>query len=271
MHFLQQRRQRTVRPSFLATVVAIVIALVVAVIQPHWLDVLFLEASGGLFSVRAALLEETEGMEARLMSKQELLAKNQSLSDENARLRVRAALYDEVVNERDRLYERFAVESTTPGKLAHVIAAPSRSPYDVILVDVGSDDGIGVGDEAWFDTTLMLGTVESTSASVSRVRLFSSPGVETAVTVGTTTEALLSAVGAGGGAFEMDIPKDIVVAPNDALMLPYAGHGTVGFVREVTANDADSFQTVRAILPINLFESREVMIKKQGDNDTRVH
>ena len=264
MHFLLPRRHRTFRPSYLATAAAIVAAVLIAIVQPHWLDVLFLQASGGMFAVRAELVQGADGVQARLMSKQDLAEENQMLHDENARLAVRAALYDEVIAERDRIFQRFGRDPMMTGVLARIIAAPSRSPYDVILIDAGADDGIAEGDEAWFDTTLMLGTVESVSSHAARVRLFSSPSIETPVIVGTSTEALFTAVGFGGGAFEVSIPKDIPVMVGDALMLPSEGHGTLGFVREVVAHDADSFQTVRAILPINLFETREVLIRSTG-------
>ncbi len=264
MRFLQPRRHRTFRPSYLATAVAIIAAVLIAIVQPHWLDVLFLEASGGMFAVHATLVEGAEGVQARLMSKQDLAAENQALHDENTRLAVRAALYDEVIDERNRIYERFGRDTATTGILARIVAAPSRSPYDVVLIDAGANDEIEVGDEVWFDTTLMLGTVEGVSSHTARARLFSSPGTETQVTVGTTTEALFTALGSGGGAFEVSVPKDISVAVGDALMLPSEGHGALGFVREVVAHDADSFQTVRATLPVNLFETREVLIRPTG-------
>lgn len=261
MRSLQPRRHRTFRPSYLATAAAIVVAFLIAVIQPHWLDAFFLEASDGMFAVRAALVESTDGVHARLMSKQDLAAENQALRDQNARLTVRAALYDEAVAERDRIYERFGRDVATSGTLARIIAAPSRSPYDVIIIDAGSSEGIKTGDEAWFDATLMLGTVESASEHAARVRLFSSPGIETGVQIGTTTTAIFAAVGSGGGSFEVSVPKDIPVDIGDALMMPNEGHGALGFVRETLAHDADSFQTVRAVLPINLFEAREVLIR----------
>jgi|GEM_PF-3453982 len=264
MHFLLPRRHRTFRPSYLATTVAIIAAVLIAIVQPHWLDALFLQASGGMFAVHAELVQGSDGVQARLMSKQDFATENQMLREENTRLAVRATLYDEVIAERDRIFQRFGRDPLMTGVLARVVAAPSRSPYDVILIDVGTDDGISEGDEAWFDTTLMLGTVESVSSDAARVRLFSSPGVETPVMAGTSTEALFTAIGSGGGAFEVSIPKDIPVTVGDALMLPTEGHGTLGFVREVTSHDTDSFQTVRAILPINLFETREVLIRSVG-------
>lgn len=264
MRFLQPRRHRTFRPSYLATAGAIFLALLIVVVQPHWLDVLFLEASGGMFAANAAITEGAHGVRTRLLSKQELEAENEALREENTRLTIRAALYDEVAAERDRLFERFGRESSVPGVLARVIAAPSRSPYDVFLIDAGSADGITAGDEAWFDTTIMLGVVESVSPHAARVRLFSSPGIENSVSVGATSTALFTATGFGGGAFELSVPKDIVIEKDDALLLPGEGHGVLGFVHEVVAHDTDSFQTVRAALPINLFETREVIIRPIG-------
>lgn len=269
MRFLQPRRRRIVRPSSLAVGAAIVVALLIAVVQPRWLDVVFLEASGGMFPANAALTESADDLRTRFLSKHELEAENRALREENARLAIRAALYNELAAERDRLFERFGREPSASGVLARVIAAPSRSPYDVFLVDAGSADGVAEGDEAWFDTTLMLGTVESMSPHAARVRLFSSPGVESAVSVGTST-ALFVATGLGGGVFELRIPKDISIEVGDALLLPGEGHGALGFVREVVAHDADSFQTVRAALSVNLFETREVVIRKSGDQDVRM-
>lgn len=237
----------------------IVCCVALALWSPQWLDRMSIRVAVSSGFIRTAIADSADTVRTGMMTVSDVVDELRRVREENAALRIRAALYDEMRAERDRLYQRFGRTSETQGVIAHVLVSPARSPYDTFIIDAGSAHGIAVGNEVMFDTTLSIGVVEEVGAQGARVRLFSSPGVENQVSIGTST-AHMTAVGRGGGSFELEVPKDITVNVDDALMLAGAQRGALGFVRSVESRDADAFQTVYAASPINLFETREVLI-----------
>lgn len=258
MRSLQPRR-RGIRPQWIATLAGVCCLVALIAVRPAWLERLFIDTTISSSFVRRALADTADSVRVGMMTVQDVVDEIARVREENAELRLRAALYNEMRAERDRLYARFGRDETPLGVLAHVVASPARSPYDTLILDAGAAHGVSTGDEVLFDTTLSVGVIESVSERGSRVRLFSSPGYESQVSIGTST-ALVTAVGRGGGSFELQIPKDMPVHLDDALMLVGAHRGALGFVRNIEARDADAFQTVLATSPINLFETREVLV-----------
>lgn len=259
MRSLQQRRRSSFGLGRIAAIIGVCCILGLVVVRPVWLERLFIETAVSSSFIREALADTADGVRTGMMSVQEVVDEIVRVREENTQLRLRAALYDEMRAERDRLYSRFGRDVELRGVLGHVLASPARSPYDTFILDIGSADGVSTGDAVLFDSTLSVGVIESTSQHGARVRLFSSPAYESQVSIGTST-ALVTAVGRGGGSFELRVPKDLPVAVDDALMLVGAQRGALGFVQSVEARDADSFQTVYATSPINLFETREVLV-----------
>jgi cell shape-determining protein MreC len=260
MPFLQQRKRSFATPSVIGILVLMLVVLILVVVRPTWLEKLALNGATVTAGIRLAITDSAQSTEIGFTSKKHLAEKVQLLEEENTALRIRAALYDEVAAERDRLHDRFGRGTTTVGVIAHVIASPTRSPYDTLVLDVGSDKGIEIGDSVWFDATTLVAVVDQVSARGSRARLFSSSGQETNVFVGTSSP-MLTAVGRGGGAFELQTPKDVIIAENDALMFSSGQFGVLGFVQKIVTRDGDPFQTVYAVAPINLFEMREVLVQ----------
>ncbi|MEK7579551.1 MAG: rod shape-determining protein MreC [Patescibacteria group bacterium] len=232
-------------------------ALFVVFTKPVRLSNTLLTLATPLFRARAQVLDTEADMALRLRSNESIEEENKRLRDEVTRLRMRAALYDNARQELLRL-EDLLNRSRAPGILARVLASPAASPYDTLILDMGSDDGIGIGHTVLFDGVVSAGVIEATGKHVSRARLLSSPGLTREVTVGTSTTPL-SAVGKGGGMFEIEAPRDLIVTPG---MVVYArGSDAIAFVVESTAESADAFQTVYAVFPINLFETREVIVE----------
>lgn len=261
MHSLQQHRRRPRGTYRIGIGLLIGCALLVAFTRPAWLERFFLDTLVSTSFVREVVADTADDVRVGMMSMRDVVDEIRALRGENAALRVRAALYDDVVADRNRLYQRFGWDMAVVGTIAHVVAAPTRSPYDTFVLDRGSTAGVREGDIVWFDHTIALGKVEQVSDAASRVRLFSSPGYEQYVSVGTSS-AMVSAVGRGGGSFELTVPKDIPVALDEPLYSIDVTLGVLGFVRDIKARDADSFQTVYAASPINLFETREVFIRR---------
>lgn len=259
MRSLQPHRPPRRFPVGPIPAICIVVALVVAGASPMWLQRGVLSVTSPLWRARSVLAETVNKAAGRFMSRDELEAENDRLREENALLSIKGALYDERTSEVARLESLLGRGSDNERSiLARVLASPDASPHDSFIIDRGASEGIASGDRVVFGHMVALGTIDVASAHTSRVSLFSTPDMTHEVSIGTTS-ARFEAVGQGGGMFLVRIPKEYSVAPNDALM-EVGTNAALGFVRSIESNDADAFQTVYAVMPVNLFETREVIV-----------
>ncbi|MBP9771618.1 MAG: rod shape-determining protein MreC [Candidatus Pacebacteria bacterium] len=260
-HFLQPHKGlgRTSLRAHHAFVV--IVAFLLVWVSPVWLQKSVLSLGTPFFALRTALAEGAVSLSERFMSRDELLVENNRLREENTHLTIKGALYDELQARVVRLETLLgrAPHNSTP-LLAHVLASPMASPHDTFLLDVGSDDGVAPGDTVLFGETMLLGHIELVTEHTARVALFSAPGTETEVSIGADTTRV-KAEGQGGGMFLVHVPKDSVLNTNDAL-IPLGSRAAIGFVQSISSKDTDAFQIVYATMPINLFETREVLVER---------
>lgn len=241
------------------TVLCILVALVIAGTSPAWLERGLLALATPLWKARAVLAQGVVDVSGRFRSREEVDAENKELREANTALRIKGALYDELSADVARLEAMLGrVPPSSPVLLGYIIASPTASPHDSFMIDVGSAHGVAVGDIVSFDGTLVLGRVDLVAPHASRVLLSSAAGMTHDVSVGTSSSRF-KAEGQGGGMFVLRVPNDITVDENDALMLS-GTHRAIGFVRDTEARDTDAFTTVYAVMPLNLFETREVVV-----------
>jgi cell shape-determining protein MreC len=74
--------------------------------------------------------------------------------------------------------------TATPGILGSVRMRPPVSPYDTLVIDVGSVDGVSQGALVSGEGGIPLGTINHLTEKTARVSLFSTPGRETEAWVG---------------------------------------------------------------------------------------
>jgi cell shape-determining protein MreC len=261
--FLQQHRARGRFPFRALHLALIAGALLVSFASPAWLEEGILSFTGPVWRMRSALAQGIVSTTRRLMSREELETENARLREENARLSIRGALYDELMADVVRL-ESLAGRAPAGERriVGHVLASPSASPYDSFLIDIGSADGIARGDRVIFDDSIELGFIDLVTDHSARVSLLSSPGAKHEVYIGTVS-ARLEAIGQGGGMFIVKAPKELRISASDAVMS--AGtREAIALVHAVEAGDSDAFQTVYAVMPVNLFETREVLVERSG-------
>jgi cell shape-determining protein MreC len=146
-----------------------------------------------------------------------------------------------------------------------VISRPPQSPYDILIIDDGSDSGVRQGAKALFSTDVLLGYVSEVFGKTSKIKLVSFPGEETSVMIepvsgGTKISAL--AVGRGGGEMEIKIPSAIEIHSGDLIKTPGNYPLILGAVEKIETNLSDPFQLILFRLPINLQELDKIMIEK---------
>ncbi len=205
----------------------------VAVASPFWKTGGALSAGVGntasFFSDKAKLAEERDRLEA-----------------ENAALSARAAVLEARASDLTRLLG--ARTEPSPGVLASVIARPPVSPYDVLIIDAGSEAGVLAGQQVRGAGGVPVGIVEAALARSSRVLLYSTPSVETESWVG-ETRMPVTLVGMGSGSMHAVVSRDAGIVAGDMVYVAGEGALPVGTVVAV-ANDPSSPRSRIDIRPI---------------------
>lgn len=200
-----------------------------------------------LVSERDALRNEVHILETRLAAQSYVVSENRELR----------ALFG-YVSEGNTLITSDSEEGLS-GTLARVLARPPRTPYDTLVLDKGSDEGIALGDLVFGPGGFLIGTVEEVSQFGSLARLLSAPGRETDGFIG-DARAPITIEGQGGGSFIATLPKDSTVAPGDKVhSLPHNG-APVAVVREIVRKEREATIQVLFPLAVNFFETGWVRI-----------
>ncbi len=192
-------------------------------------------------------------------SKSSLLDENEILKKEirdiSLKLLDRNLLYEENLS----LKERLGRSGSGQTVVARVIARPPQSLYDTLVVDAGSKEGIKVGEKVLYGDNIMIGEIAEVFEKTSKVKLFSSSGENINVTVGKNVVPAL-AVGAGGGNFEIKIPRDTPVSLGDSILAPSIMPHLLGVVEYIEPKESDPFERILFKSPISPLEIETVEI-----------
>ncbi|MFA5751252.1 MAG: rod shape-determining protein MreC [Candidatus Paceibacterota bacterium] len=194
------------------------------------------------------------------LSKENLLEENNKLKYELGLMNAKIQHYNTLLEENNQLKEIFGRgENKDEIILAVILAKPKQSIYGTVLVDVGKNMGIEVGDKVFVYGNIILGYVSDVYPSSSKIILFSSPGEETEVIINGT---YLKIVGRGSGNFELEVPKDFVIEEGMDVTIPDINSYILAKIDKVISDSRDSFQKVLLTSPINISEIKFVEIKK---------
>lgn len=150
--------------------------------------------------------------------------------------------------------------ATDESKLAGIIMRPPETPYDMIVVDQGENQGIEVGNVAYGNTYVVLGKVSAVYPNNSVVTLFSSSGQQEEVLIGASSTPG-TAKGQGGGNFSISVPRNADVTIGDAVIMSGADPILLGSVEKIDLTPTDSYATIYFKTPINISTLRYVQIR----------
>jgi cell shape-determining protein MreC len=189
------------------------------------------------FKTKKTLINERLAMEQRLFLAGNLLTTNDSLLRENEVLK-------------DLLGRKEIKDKTI---LASILVKPPQTPYDSLIVDIGSDFEVKVGDKVIANANVYVGEVSEVYPRSSKIILYSSPGHKLSVVLGINS-VTVEAIGLGGGNFSINLPREIEVKENDVITVPSIMSNVFGIVENINYKDTDSFQNVMFKSPVNISE-----------------
>lgn len=250
----KQKKSRTYL-VMIASIFVLIIMLMVVVL-PRLLG----RVSRGPLGLGSTVLDSAQQGIAYAIPKSLLLKENASLKQslaeqqaEHAELMTLRADYA-ALQEQVHYYE-----PGTSFRSARVIAKPSQSLLNSMILDQGSEEGIRVGHVVVAQKNLGIGKVVQVTPHTSTVELFAGPEFNGDVNLARQS-LTVPAHGKGGGNFELEIPREIEVTDGDVLTFPDRPHIVIGVIKSVQFDPRDPFQTVLARAPINVQTLRFVQV-----------
>jgi len=215
-----------------------------------------------LWNMSSSFAALTDDVRSAFASKERLFAEIRNLERDlrDQKLRLLSA---DVLKRENELLKRELGRSRAGDRavlVASVLAKPNRSPYDVLVIDVGFSDGVRKGDRVLYEG-VAIGVVSDVFEHTSRAVLFSSPGEETDVVIypaGITA----TAKGEGAGTLSIALPRDVDVAKGDSIVLPGISPVVIGKVDSVRMEANDPFRSIFFKGPVNVYTVSFVSVSR---------
>lgn len=208
------------------------------------------------------LLEKFADNFSLLRAKQTLVVANRNLAEENKRLNYYMIVNDFLKQENEELKSLVGRPSgKVESILAYVLVKPTKSPYDILIVDVGENFGLKKGDLVSADGSLIIGEIAEVYSNSAKVELYSTPNKVLTVLVGPNS-IQTDATGLGDGNFFIKLPKETEIKEGDSIIFPSISTDIFGIVEKVEVNSTNTFQNIYFKNPINMAELRFVNILK---------
>lgn len=148
--------------------------------------------------------------------------------------------------------------------LAGVVLRPPGVPYDTLVVDAGSREGVVVGDVVSAGGTALIGRVSEVYATTARVRLFSAPEEVYDALLKTADRTVpVHVEGQGSGSLTAQVPVGVSVSVGDPIVFPDITGGYASVVSAVVTEEGASFKKIYAQLPVDPLELTFVEIWKR--------
>lgn len=200
---------------FLPTIIATGVSFLLTPI--HMTETWLQESSSELpyfFRDRVALIDEIQSLKAELYTTNDETDMLTRAREENEELR------------------RLAGIATSTRITAGVIGRPNQLPYDVLVIDKGSDDGIVVGAPVFAGSDSIIGVVKSVFSGSAIVSLVTAPDFEVTVYI-YGPDIYTNAVGQGGGILRVGVPQGIKLSAGDVVVLPSVDAGYFGKIEVI--------------------------------------
>ena len=190
-----------------------------------------------------------------------LISQNLSIQDELASLKLKEFDYDTIVKENHDLKNQLGRTVLLSRILSRIISSPPLSPYDTLVLDAGSNEGVTVGSKVYLSDNIIIGAISSVTSNNSVLKLFSTSGEKT-TTVLERTGAFFELTGRGGANLELEAPKETDILWGDLFMYPNITPSIVASVYYIDTNSQSSFKKIYLRIPGNVFSAKWVFIEK---------
>lgn len=263
MSYLHDRKKDILRKRLLIGVVLVVFLVLLSVAG------LFKGLSGVLHIIVKPLWSTGEKVNVAfdgsinvVKSKKTLQKENYNLNNKIKDLETAMLNYD-ILNKENEDLKMLLGRKTEKEEfiLGTILTKPNRSPYDTIVIDIGSNHNIKVGQKVFANIFTPIGRVFEVYATTSLIKLYSTPGEVTEAQI-EGSNASVELVGRGGGNFEIMIPADMDVISGTNVIIPNINSYILAIVADVVSDPRDPLKRVILRSPVNIQDLKWVQILK---------
>lgn len=252
---LAERKKQSLKKTFLL-ILFLTLIILLLVLKPVREGLFFLATP--IWQVKNYLLNINL---ENLKSKQVLLQEKNSLLTRIDRADTLISLNEVLMLENEKLKDLLGRKVITNTILGVILVKPPKVPYDELIIDIGADQGIMVGNKVLADTNIYIGEIGEVYKYTSRVILYSTPGKKLPVVLGINS-IMAEAVGMGGGNFTISLPREIEIREGDIVVIPSITPNVFGIVEKIEVQERDSVQIIYFKNPINISELAMVEVIK---------
>ena len=203
-----------------------------------------LSNAGAYFYSKNTLLLENEDLKTKLNEQEARISNHNSILDENLKIK-------EILGRKQEEADMV---------LASILSKPNQSPYDTLIIDIGVENEISLGQKVFALGNIPIGYIAEIYPNSAKVILFSNPGEKTKVII-SGKDTFIQVIGRGGGNFEMILPRDFILEKGTEVVLPGITPYTLGIVQTILSDPRDSFQKALLVSPVNIFELKFVEVE----------
>ncbi|MFZ2621240.1 MAG: rod shape-determining protein MreC [Minisyncoccia bacterium] len=263
-YHLKSKPKHEHRVKIILTVVLFTVLSLSAFLFPNFFRTVFYSISKPLWIVSDNIAKPFSSIKDYFIFRNVLIEKNLALEDELSALKLKETDYDLVLLENQSLKMELGRPTNINRILARVLSKPPRSPYDTLVIDVGSTDGLTLGNKVYFGGNIIIGLVTSITPHSSLVELFSSGNHRQEVIL-SRTGASFEIQGRGGENFQLEVPKDTDILWGDIFEYPGIFSSVIGNVYYIDTNSQSSFKTVYIRVPGSVFSAKFVFVEKSNN------
>ena len=170
------------------------------------------------------------------------------------------ATVSQLKNENTELKKALDRGNASSTVMSYILKKPPYTAYDIYIIDIGLNKNLKKGDKVYSIGNVLLGEIGEVNTNTSKVKLYSSYGEKYEILIGNNIEA--TAIGKGGGTFEVILPKGTEIKENDIVTVPNINVSVFGIVRKITIDPAKTFNTILFAQPVNIYEQKIVLIDR---------
>ncbi len=224
-------------------------------------------ATGSIWSTEANVEKNSASVFSVFKNKSKLLDENILLKKELNKAELKLLSKNILLEENKSLKEILGrVDSNDDLLLSVVLSRPSASPYDTIVIDVGSTDGVSAGDTVLAVGGIAIGEIAKVLKRTSVVELFSSAGKITTVLLGENNLSV-EIKGLGGQNFEVYLPRDNGISEGDFAIASNISLIPVAIVGYIEKSPNSPAEKILLKSPININELKFIQVLSMQDKE----
>lgn len=263
IHQFQDKKQIVRRKKIIRNIIGFGIFFILSVVGIFsWSGKIFNSVGGPIWGVEKFVTDGLYNVNYFFRTKAAISNENHNLIEEISDTKLSMVDYQILKNENNQLKETLGRLPVSHNFiLGNILTKPNHSPYDTLVIDIGTNLNIKEGDQVYASGNMPIGIISKVYEKTSLVSLYTNPGFKTEGFLD-ITNASVELTGRGGGNFEMIIPIDLSAGKGTLVYLPGSSSLIIAVIDEVLSKPSDPFKKVILSSPVNVQNIKWVQVKK---------